>query len=238
GGVHVPTKAQDDRALRGVYLIQAGERPDDQDHQDDRAEAEAAARSAKRRASTAGADAAEQRVEPALQVADQLIEVGRPLLGFVASSPGVALAAGGAAGFVPRHVGSLLEEKKRDRRGRQPASEVGTRDFRNGSEGPQVFPSACSARPSERHSDSNARRGIETSRSSSPAGVTSSDRTAPASNKRARARPCFGCKRMRRRTISGPSASPSASTSSSQPAPVCADSQIRRGLACSCESWR
>ena len=104
--VDVPAEAQDDAALGSVDPIQAGERPDGRERQQDRADAEAAARRTGAGAASARAAAAEQRAQPPLQVADHLVEVRRTLLRLV-TAPGVALA-GITAGFVPRHVDRLL----------------------------------------------------------------------------------------------------------------------------------
>src|SRR5690606_30012305 len=106
-GRDVLTEAKHDRTLRLIDLIQACKGPDREQDDHDRADAEAGQlASASRTARTASAT--ENASEPPAQVAENLVQVRRPLVRPVTAAPRVASTAGISAGFVPYHVGWLL----------------------------------------------------------------------------------------------------------------------------------
>jgi hypothetical protein len=105
-GGDVLAEPHDQSSLGSINLIQTRECPNREQHEHDRADTEAARRTAHRR--TTARAAAENAPETTAQVAKHLVQIGWTLIGFVTATPGVAFSAGITAGFVPRHVGSIL----------------------------------------------------------------------------------------------------------------------------------
>ena len=176
--------------------------------------------------------------EPSLQVAYDLVEVRRTVLGLLATAPRVALSPGiVATGFVPRHEVVALSGRK---------IALFSRICRSGRAILEMRPSghklSCAllpiAVPRCGTDARSARRGIETSSSDSPPGSVRSCNTAPASKNRARARPASGPRMTCRCTSEGPRKSPRALMRRSMPAPDWAESQTRRAAPASSVSTR